>query len=120
VGERQGDERPGIIDQGVQVAGGTPEFFTNTNLAVANGAPTTKASVGRRAVVVIGAAVVDTLFPGRTPSASASARAHRPPGDRTLERQGGIPLEGNPDNVAAIPISLFARSTDLAARSTSA
>src|SRR5713101_7241053 len=25
----------------------------------------------------------------------------------TLERQGGLPLDGNPDNVAAIPISLF-------------
>jgi putative ABC transport system permease protein len=59
-------------------------------------------------VVVIGAAVVDTLFPGQDP---IGQRVRLGRLDLqvvgTLERQGGIPLEGNPDNVAAIPISLF-------------
>jgi putative ABC transport system permease protein len=99
----------GSIDQGVQVAGGTPEFFTNTNLAVATGRTYSEGEAldGAR-VVVIGAAVVDTLFPGQDP---VGQRVRLGRLDLqvigTLERQGGIPLDGNPDNVAAIPISLF-------------
>ncbi len=99
----------GYIDQGVRVAGGTPEFFTNTNLAVATGRTYNEGEAldGAR-VVVIGAAVVDTLFPGQDP---IGQRVRLGRLDLqvvgTLERQGGIPLDGNPDNVAAIPISLF-------------
>ncbi|HEX9573258.1 MAG TPA: ABC transporter permease, partial [Myxococcales bacterium] len=99
----------GNVDQGVQVAGGTPEFFTNTNLAVATGRTYNEGEAldGAR-VVVIGAAVVDALFPGQDP---IGQRVRLGRLDLqvigTLERQGGLPLDGNPDNVAAIPISLF-------------
>src|SRR5919199_3859284 len=56
----------GQVDQGVQVAGGMPEFFTNTNLTVARGRTYNEGEAldGAR-VVVIGAAVVDALFPGQ-------------------------------------------------------
>ncbi|HYR18256.1 MAG TPA: ABC transporter permease [Myxococcales bacterium] len=99
----------GNIDQGVQVAGGTPEFFTNTNLAIATGRTYNEGEAldGAR-VVVIGAAVVDALFAGQDP---IGQRVRLGRLDLqvvgTLERQGGLPLDGNPDNVAAIPISLF-------------
>ena len=99
----------GQVDQGVQVAGGMPEFFTNTNLTVARGRTYNEGEAldGAR-VVVIGAAVVDALFPGQDPLGQRVRLGRvdlRVIG--VLERQGGIPLEGNPDNVAAIPISLF-------------
>ena len=99
----------GLVDQGVQVAGGTPEFFTNTNLSIATGRTYNdgEALDGAR-VVVIGAAAADALFPGQDP---IGQRVRLGRLDLsvigTLERQGGLPLDGNPDNVAAIPISLF-------------
>src|SRR5229473_1975788 len=59
-------------------------------------------------VGVIGAAAADALFPGQDP---IGQRVRLGRLDLsvigTLERQGGLPLDGNPDNVAAIPISLF-------------
>ena len=61
-----------------------------------------KALDGAR-VVVIGAAAADALFPGEDP---AGQRVRLGRIDLTvigtLVRQGGSPLEGNPDNVAAI------------------
>jgi putative ABC transport system permease protein len=58
----------GSVDQGVQVAGGTPEFFTNTNLPVATGRIYNEGEAldGAR-VVVLGAAAADALFPGEDP-----------------------------------------------------
>ncbi|HWC74711.1 MAG TPA: ABC transporter permease [Gemmatimonadales bacterium] len=102
----------GHVDQGVQVVGGTPEFFTNSNLTLATGRIYNEGEAldGAR-VVVIGAAAADALFPGEDP---VGQRVRLGRIDMTvigtLERQGGIPLEGNPDNIAAIPIGLF---TDL-------
>ena len=99
----------GRVDQGVQVAGGTPEFFTNNNLPVATGRIYNEGEAldGAR-VVVMGAAAADALFPGEDP---VGRRVRLGRIDLTvigtLERQGGIPLDGNPDNLAAIPISLF-------------
>jgi putative ABC transport system permease protein len=93
----------------VQVAGGMPEFFTNTNLTLARGRTYNEGEALDGAhVVVIGAAVVDALFPGEDPLGQRVRLGRmdlRVIG--VLDRQGGIPLEGNPDNVAAIPISLF-------------
>jgi putative ABC transport system permease protein len=97
------------VDQGVQVVGGTPEFFTNSNLTLATGRIYNEGEAldGAR-VVVIGAAAADALFPGEDP---VGQRVRLGRIDMTvigtLQRQGGIPLEGNPDNIAAIPISLF-------------
>ncbi len=116
----------GNVDQGVQVAGGTPEFFTNTSLAVASGRTYNEGEAldGAR-VVVIGAAVVDALFPGQDPIGQRVRLGRldlRVIG--TLERQGGIPIDGNPDNVAAIPIALFgelygtSRSVNISSRRT--
>jgi len=99
----------GRVDQGVQVVGGTPEFFTNSNLPLATGRIYNEGEAldGAR-VVVIGAAAADALFPGEDP---VGQRVRLGRIDMTvvgtLQRQGGIPLEGNPDNIAAIPISLF-------------
>jgi putative ABC transport system permease protein len=99
----------GHVDQGVQVVGGTPEFFTNSNLSLATGRIYNEGEAldGAR-VVVIGAAAADALFPGEDP---VGQRVRLGRVDMTvigtLERQGGIPLEGNPDNLAAVPISLF-------------
>ena len=112
----------GNTDQGVQVAGGTADFFTLTNLAIASGRAYTEAEVGDGArVAVIGAAVIDSLFPEQEPIGQ-----HVKLGRMdlkvigTVERQGGIPIDGNRDNTISIPISLFmelygtSRSVDIA------
>jgi putative ABC transport system permease protein len=99
----------GNTDQGVQVAGGTPEFFTINNLPVASGRGYTEAEANDAArVAVIGAAVVDALFPGQDP-VGKKVKLGRMELEviGTIERQGGIPLEGNPDNTMAVPVTLF-------------
>ena len=56
------------LDLGAQVAGGTPEFFTINNLPIASGRGFTEAEADDAArVAVIGATVVDALFPGADP-----------------------------------------------------
>ena len=59
-------------------------------------------------MVVIGAGVVDALFPDREPL-GAKVRLGRLELEviGTIERQGGNPFGGNPDNLIAIPIGLF-------------
>ncbi len=99
----------GNTDQGVQVAGGTPEFFTINNLPIASGRGYTEAEAGDAGrVAVIGAAVIDALFPGQEPIGK-KVRLGRIELEviGTIERQGGIPLDGNPDNTMGIPITLF-------------
>ena len=94
---------------GVEVAGGTPEFFTNNNLPIGTGRGYTEAeAMGASRVIVIGATVVDVLFPGVDPIGQR-VRLGRLELEviGTLERQGGSPIGGNPDNLASIPISLF-------------
>ena len=96
-------------DLGAQVAGGTPEFFTLNNLPVASGRGFTEAEADDGArVAVIGAAVVDALFPGTEP-VGQKIKLGRMDLEviGTIERQGGLPLGGNPDNTVAIPIALF-------------
>ena len=49
---------------GVQIAGGTPEFFTNNNLPIGTGRGYEEAeAAGASRVIVIGATVADVLFP---------------------------------------------------------
>jgi putative ABC transport system permease protein len=99
----------GNTDQGVQVSGGTPEFFTINNLPVASGRGYTEAEANDAArVAVIGAAVVDALFPSQDP-VGKKVKLGRMELEviGTIERQGGIPLDGNPDNTMAVPITLF-------------
>ena len=94
---------------GVQVAGGTPEFFTNNNLPIGAGRGYSEAeAMGASHVVVIGATVADVLFPGGHPIGQR-LRLGRLDLDviGTVERQGGSPFGGNPDNLISIPISLF-------------
>src|SRR5882724_5909085 len=115
----------GNTAQGVQVAGGTPEFFTLTNLSIASGRAYTEAEVsdGVR-VAVIGAAVIDSLFPGQDPIGK-KIKLGRMELEviGTIERQGGIPIDSNPDNTVGVPISLFmelygtSRSVDIAVMS---
>jgi putative ABC transport system permease protein len=95
--------------QGVQVAGATPEFFTNNNLPIGTGRGLSEAeAMGTSRVIVLGAAVVDVLFPNEN-AVGQRVRLGRIDLEviGTIERQGGSPFEGNPDNLAAIPISLF-------------
>jgi putative ABC transport system permease protein len=96
-------------DPGAQVAGGTPEFFTNNNLPIGTGRGYSEAeAMGASRVIVIGATVAEVLFPGSNPIGQR-VRLGRLELEviGTLERQGGSPFEGNPDNLASIPITLF-------------
>ncbi|MCC6553285.1 MAG: ABC transporter permease [Polyangiaceae bacterium] len=93
---------------GVQLAGGTPEFFTNNTLPIGTGRGYSEAeAMGAARVAVLGATVVDVLFPGIDPIGQR-VRLGRAELEviGTLERQGGSPLGGNPDNLVSIPISL--------------
>ncbi len=99
----------GNTDLGVQVAGGTPEFFTLTNLSIASGRAYTEAEVtAATRVAVIGANVIDALFPGQDPIGQ-KFRLGRMELEviGTIERQGGLPIDTNPDNTVAVPITLF-------------
>jgi putative ABC transport system permease protein len=59
-------------------------------------------------VAVIGAAVIDALFPGQEPIGK-KVKLGRIELEviGTIERQGGIPLDSNPDNTIGIPITFF-------------
>jgi putative ABC transport system permease protein len=95
--------------QGAEVGGGTPEFFTNNNLPIGMGRAYTEAeAMGASRVIVLGAAVVDVLFPNQDPIGQ-QVRLGRIELEvvGTLERQGGSPFGGNPDNLVSVPISLF-------------
>jgi putative ABC transport system permease protein len=96
-------------DLGTQVAGGTPEFFTINNLPIASGRGYSEAEAedGAR-VAVIGAAVVDALFPNSNPLGQ-KIKLGRMELEviGTVERQGGLPLGDNPDNTVSVPIALF-------------
>ena len=99
----------GNTDLGVQVSGGTPEFFTLTNLALASGRGYSEADVTSGArVAVIGAAVIDSLFPGEDPI-GRKIKLGRMDLEviGTIERQGGIPIDSNPDNTISVPVTLF-------------
>ncbi len=95
--------------KGVEVSGGTPEFFTNNNLPIGMGRGYTEAeAMGASRVIVLGASIVDVLFPATNPIGQR-VRLGRLELEviGTLERQGGSPMGGNPDSIASIPISLF-------------
>jgi putative ABC transport system permease protein len=97
------------LDSGVQVGGGTPEFFSNNNLPIGLGRGYTEAeAMGASRVVVLGATVADVLFPGGNPLGQR-VRLGRLSLEviGTLERQGGSPFGGNPDNLISVPIALF-------------
>ena len=94
---------------GAQIVGGTTEFFTNNNLPLASGRPFSDAeAVDAARVVVLGATVVDALFP-RGGAVGQRIRLGRMDLEviGTIERQGGMPMGDNPDALVAIPISLF-------------
>jgi putative ABC transport system permease protein len=95
--------------QGMQVAGGTTEFFTNNSLPIGRGRGFGEAEgMSASRVIVLGAGVVDSLFSDRDPIGS-KVRLGRLELEviGSIERQGGNPFGGNPDNLVAIPIGLF-------------
>ena len=97
------------LANGVQVAGGTPEFFTNNNLPIGTGRGYNEAeAMGASRVAVLGATVVDVLFPDGNPI-GRQVRLGRVTLEviGTIERQGGSPFGGNPDNLISVPIALF-------------
>ena len=98
------------VQQGVQVGGGTAEFFTNNSLPVGRGRSFLEGeATSASRVVVIGAGVVDALFPDGQQPLGAKVRLGRLDLEviGVLERQGGSPMAGNIDNIVAIPITLF-------------
>jgi putative ABC transport system permease protein len=99
----------GRLAQGCQAAGGSAEFFTNNSLPIAHGRGfrENEASTAAR-VIVIGASIVDILFPNEDPLGKR-VRLGRLELEviGTIERQGSGPFGGNGDQVAAIPIGLF-------------
>ena len=93
----------------MEIGGGTPEFFTNNNLPIGTGRGYTEAeAMGASRVIVLGATVAEVLFPGGHPLGQ-HVRLGRLSLEviGTLERQGGSPFGGNPDNLVSVPISLF-------------
>src|SRR5207248_2138978 len=83
--------------------------FTNNNLPIGMGRGYTEGeAMGAARVVVLGATVADVLFPEGGPLGQ-HVRLGRLDLEviGTLERQGGSPFGGNPDNLASIPIALF-------------
>ncbi|MEP7125474.1 MAG: ABC transporter permease [Byssovorax sp.] len=97
------------LDSGVEVGGGTPEFFTNNNLPIGMGRGYNEAeAMGASRVIVLGASVVDVLF-GNSDPIGQHVRLGRLELEviGALERQGGSPFGGNPDNLVSIPIALF-------------
>ena len=118
------------LAEGVEVAGGTPEFFTNNTLPIGAGRGYTEAeATGASRVVVLGAAVVDVLFPEGDPL-GRRVRLGRLELEviGTLERKGGKPPRRQPrqpdlDPDRALPrtgrslnITVMARSHDEVAR----
>jgi putative ABC transport system permease protein len=99
-----------LIDQGVQVAGGTAEFFTNNNLPIGGGRSFSESeAMSATRICVLGAGVGDVLFPGGD-AIGNKVRLGRLELEviGTVERLGGGPMGGgNPDNLIALPISLF-------------
>jgi putative ABC transport system permease protein len=99
----------GNTASGVGIGGGTAEFFTNNELPIGAGRAYSEAeAMGAARVIVIGATVADVLFPGGR-AVGQRVRLGRLELEviGTLERQGGSPLGGNPDNLVSIPIALF-------------
>ncbi len=95
--------------QGCNVAGGTAEFFASNALSLQRGRLFSEGeAMSASRVVVLGAGVVDALFEGREPiGATVRLGRLRLEVVGILERQGGSPFGGNPDNLAALPIGLF-------------
>jgi len=99
----------GRLAQGCQAAGGSAEFFTNNSLPIAHGRGFRENEAATAArVIVIGASIVDILFPNEDPLGKR-VRLGRLELEviGTIERQGSGPFGGNGDQVAAIPIGLF-------------
>jgi putative ABC transport system permease protein len=97
------------IDRGAQVAGGTAEFFTNNNLPIGSGRGFSEAeAMSASRICVLGAGAVDVLFPNENPLGQ-KVRLGRLELEviGAVERLGGI-AGANPDNLIALPISLFA------------
>ena len=94
---------------GVQVGGGQSDFFTLNNLPIVSGRGFTEAEADDGArVAVIGAAVVDALFPDSDPVGQKMKLGRMElKVIGTIERQGGLPLGDNPDATVAVPITLF-------------
>ena len=97
------------VARGVQVAGGTAEFFSNNQLPIASGRGFQDGeAMGGSRIVVLGASVVDNLFAGRDPLGKIIKLGRlKLEVVGTIERQGGGPFGGNPDALAAVPIGLF-------------
>jgi putative ABC transport system permease protein len=99
----------GQTAQGVQVAGGSVEFFTNNQLPIGLGRGFREGEASSAArVVVLGATVVDLLFPNKDPLGQ-HVRLGRVDLEvvGTIERQGSGPFGGGADQLAAIPIGMF-------------
>jgi putative ABC transport system permease protein len=92
----------------VQVAGGTAEFFENNGYGLASGRFFSEGeAAGGAPVAVIGADVVDVLFPGRSPLGQELRVRNQPVRViGTIERRGSS-FQGSIDNLVVIPLASF-------------
>jgi putative ABC transport system permease protein len=91
---------------GVQIVGGTAEFFDNNGYALASGRFYTEGEAQAGAdVAVIGADVADVLFPGRSPVGEELRLANRTFRVIGLLDRRGSTFDGSMDNLVSIPIS---------------
>jgi putative ABC transport system permease protein len=95
--------------QGIQVLGGTAEVFSSNSITIGQGRGFGEGeALSPARVVVLGAGVVDSLFPSGE-AVGSRIRLGRLELEvvGTLERQGGLPIGDNPDKMAVVPIGLF-------------
>ena len=95
--------------QPVIVEGGTPEVFSNYNFTLNSGREFSEGeALGGGRVAVIGASIVDALFPRINPlGETLQVGRMRFEVIGTMERQGGSPFGFTPDTLITIPISTF-------------
>jgi putative ABC transport system permease protein len=105
----QGGQRITAGDKGkngVQVVGGTAEFFDNNGYAVAAGRFFTEGEAATGSdVAVIGSDVAEVLFPGKSPIGEEIRAANRNFRVIGLIERRGSTFQGSIDNLVAIPIS---------------
>jgi putative ABC transport system permease protein len=95
--------------QPVSPCGGTPEMFTNYSWPLNTGREFNEGeALGGARVAVVGASVMDALFPGLDPLGEEfSLGRMRFKVIGTLERQGGSPFGFSPDTAIIFPISTW-------------
>jgi putative ABC transport system permease protein len=101
----QGNEMEAVV-----LIGTTPEYQYITDFQIASGRPLTEADIrGGRRVVVIGATLVEKLFPSRDPLGKTMLiNGHHFEVVATLQEKGAA-FGADQDNLAIIPVTAYIR-----------